>query len=153
MRGGGAESRKGGEARASLWQEGVDLGASQNRSSLPAASASSGRGQAGPPWAVPGADQRGAAGKKLPWIRPELTGPCPSLSQLPASLGEKLPEGRYRTDLVLEATQVCQGWGSICISCASPGGSPMEEGLRVCSREEGVNQLWKGNGAQSGLLV
>lgn len=59
------------EAQASLWQEGVDTGASSNRSSLLETCASSGRGQTGALWTDQGVDQRGAPKEKLAWIRPE----------------------------------------------------------------------------------
>lgn len=80
MRGGGAEPRKRGEALASLCPEGVDRSASQNRSSVLAATAGGGRGPADPR-----VDQLQAASEKLPWIRlelPDTARPSPAASQL-----------------------------------------------------------------------
>lgn len=85
MRGGGAEPRKRGEALASLCPEGVDPSASQNRSSVLAATASGGRGPAGSQPAHPRVDQLQAAGEKLPRIRlelPDTARPSPAASQL-----------------------------------------------------------------------
>lgn len=62
VRGGRADPGDSGEeARASrLRQEGVDTGASSNRSSLLETCANSRRGQTGSLWADQGVDQRGA---------------------------------------------------------------------------------------------
>lgn len=91
MRGGGAEPRERGEARASLCPEGVDPGASPNRSRVLAAAASSGRGPAGSPPADSRADRQRAAGKELPWIRLELLDPAlsPAASRLGGEVSQR----------------------------------------------------------------
>lgn len=62
----------------------MDPGASQNRSSLLATSANSGRGQPGSPWADPGADQRRQLDKKLLDLTEPLDPAVPSAHFKPA---------------------------------------------------------------------
>lgn len=59
------------------------------------ASAGGGRGAAASPRADPRADQLGAAGQKLPWIRRELLDPHVPLP-FQASLRERFPPGKVR---------------------------------------------------------